>query len=284
MTHEINYFQKMLEHQYPDFYRRVGVTVDSGPNYYQYRGVDGRMRAELNYIPQKYEIVISQILLFLALSVLALTLATGSLAISIMLAMILTILLFRQIIRSTLNRQRIRFREDLPDLLNILSGGLRAGLSLHQALEAYIAENSGEVVMQVRRALSEISLGNPIDIALMGVAHRMRSEDLKWTVTALSIQKTVGGSMATILETAYETVKGRAEIAREVRTISAEGRLSGYVLMALPVGVFLFMLFTRREYVEVFWTDSIGVFLLVFVTSSIILGWVWMRKVVEIKI
>lgn len=232
----------------------------------------------------KYEVVVSELLLSAAIIAFLLTLTGQSLLISFVLSLLVTTLGFRQVIRTIQNRQRDQFREDLPDLLNILAGGLRAGLSLHQALEAYTNENTGEVATQMRRAISEISIGNPIDISLMGVAERMKSEDLKWTVTALTIQKSVGGSMATILETAYETVLGRAEINREIHTISAEGRLSGYVLMALPVGIFFFMLLTRREYVEIFWTDPIGLSLLVFVTLSIGLGWIWMRRVVEIRI
>lgn len=232
----------------------------------------------------RYEIVISQIFLATALLILFARFTSGSLIFAILLGVSLTALAYRQLIKVIADRQRTNFKEDLPELLNILAGGLRAGLSLHQALEAYAAENSGEVSTQVRRALSEISIGNSIDTALMGVAERMHSDDLKWTVTALTIQKTVGGSMATILETAYDTVRGRAEINREVRTISAEGRLSAYVLMALPFGIFTFMFFSRRTYIQVFWTDPIGLFLLAFVGLSMMIGWIWMRKVVEIRI
>jgi tight adherence protein B len=239
---------------------------------------------ELIHSPLKYETVMTQLLLCAALITLLLTLAMGSIYLAIVLALILTPLIFRQVIQSIARREREEFREDLPDLLNILAGGLRAGLSLHQALEAYTSENQGEVSIQLRRALSEMSIGSPIDTALMGVALRMQSEDLKWTVTALSIQKTVGGSMATILETAFETVKGRGDINREIRTISAEGRLSAYVLMALPFGIFTFLFLTRREYVRVFWTDAVGITMLGFISISLILGWIWIRKVVEIRI
>jgi Flp pilus assembly protein TadB len=239
---------------------------------------------ELIHTSLKYEIVMTQLLLCAALITLLFTLASGSIYISIILGLLLTPLIFRQIIKSILRREREEFREDLPDLLNILAGGLRAGLSLHQALEAYTSENQGEVSIQIRRALSEMSIGSPIDTALMGVANRMQSEDLKWTVTALTIQKTVGGSMATILETAFDTVKGRADINREIRTISAEGRLSAYVLMALPFGIFAFLFLTRREYVRIFWTDAVGLAMLAFICASLIFGWIWIRKVVEIRI
>ncbi|CAB5241209.1 unannotated protein [freshwater metagenome] len=243
-----------------------------------------RQSLDLIHSELKYEVVMTQ--LFAGGTVLALliTLITGSIFVGIIMAALITPMLFGSFIRSKLNRQRQNFADDLPELLNILSGGLRAGLSFQQAIEVYALENKGEVGGQVRRALSEIQVGTPADIALMNIAERMDSDDLRWTVTALSIQRTVGGSMATILDTAYETVKARAQIGREVRTLSAEGRLSAYVLMALPIGIFTFLYFSRREYVEVFWTEPAGVMLLVFIVTSIISGWFWMKKVVEIAI
>jgi len=107
---------------------------------------------------------------------------------------------------------------------------------------------------------------------------------LRWAVTALSSQRVGGGSMATILTTTFETVKARAEIRREVKTLSAEGKLSAYVLIALPIGIFSFLFLTRREYVKVFWTDPAGIFLLIIIGISLSIGWAWMKKIVEIKI
>lgn len=239
---------------------------------------------ELIHSSLTYEIVMTQLLLAATFLTLLISLLSGSIYIGLIVSLIATPLVFREIIQRKLRREREEFRDDLPDLLNILAGGLRAGLSLHQALEAYSVENQGEVSLQIRRALSEMSIGSPIDVALMGIAQRMQSEDLKWTVTALTIQKTVGGSMAAILETAYDTVKGRADINREVRTISAEGRLSAYVLMALPFGIFSFLFLTRREYIAIFWTETIGLVLLGFVFTSLFVGWIWIRKIVEIRI
>ena len=100
----------------------------------------------------------------------------------------------------------------------------------------------------------------------------MHSEDLRWTVLALGIQREVGGNLSNILETAAGTIKGRAELRREVRTLSAEGRLSGYVLAALPVGLFLYMLVANREYVSFFWTNVLGYFALGILLILFILG------------
>ena len=158
---------------------------------------------------------------------------------SLFLAFILTSVLvpigFNTVIKNVRTKQKQKFAEELPELLNILASALRAGLSLPQGLEAYSSDTKGEVAREIRRTISEIRVGTPIDEALMGVAERMESEDLRWAVTALSIQRVVGGSMATILTTTFETVKARAEIRREVKTLSAEGKLSAYGLIALPI-------------------------------------------------
>ena len=191
---------------------------------------------------------------------------------------------FKGIIKGIQRKLKVRFAEELPDLLNILASALRAGLTLPQGLEAYSAETKNEVAREIRRSMSEIRVGTPVDEALMGVAERMDSDDLRWAVTALSIQRVVGGSMATILTTTYETVRARAEIRREVKTLAAEGKLSVYVLMALPIGIFAFLFLTRREYIQILWTDPAGILILGIITINLFVGWKWMKKIVEIKI
>jgi tight adherence protein B len=207
---------------------------------------------------------------------------------SLLLALIISSLFlpvgFNAITNNIRAKQKQAFAEELPDLLNILASALRSGLSLPQGLEAYSADTKGEVAREIRRTLSEVRVGTPIEEALIGVAERMDSEDLRWAVTALSIQRIVGGSMATILTTTFETVKSRAEIRREVKTLAAEGKLSAYVLISLPLGIFTFLFITRREYVKIFWTDPTGIFLLMVIGVSLSIGWAWMKKIVEIKI
>lgn len=215
---------------------------------------------------------------------LLLSLISKSLFIGLLVSSILTPLLFKMITDNIRRKQVQRFGEELPELLNMLASALRSGLSLAQGLEAFSTDSKGEVAREMRRTIGEIRVGTPIDEALMGVADRMESEDLRWAVTALSIQRVVGGSMATILTTTFETVKARAEIRREVKTLSAEGKLSAYVLMALPVGIFTFLLLTRREYVSAFWSNPAGIFLMIVVGVLLIIGWTWMKKIVEIKI
>ncbi len=243
-----------------------------------------RARLELIHSELKYETVIHILMGLWAFLVALFTLMLHSPILALILASGLLPVVFNAVTNNIRAKQKMKFAEELPELLNILASALRAGLSLPQGLEAYSSDTKGEVAREIRRSIGEIRVGTPIDEALMGVAERMDSEDLRWAVTALSIQRVVGGSMATILTTTFETVKARAEIRREVKTLSAEGKLSAYVLIALPIGIFSFLFLTRREYVKVFWTDPAGVLLLIIIGISLSIGWAWMKKIVEIKI
>lgn len=187
-------------------------------------------------------------------------------------------------LRARSTRRQRAFANELPDFLALLASGLRGGLSFNHALESAAGDGRGEVARQMRRALREVQVGTLLDDALMDCADRMDSEDLRWTVTALSIQREVGGNLSTILDTAAATIKGREELRREVQTLSAEGRLSGYILIALPLGVMLILTIIRRSYVELLWTTSLGIAMLVIMGLMMVAGWLWMRAIVRIKV
>ena len=180
--------------------------------------------------------------------------------------------------------RRRSFEDELPDFLMLIASALRSGLSFQQGLDSSAADGKGEVSRQMRRALREVQMGSILEPALTRVADRMHSEDLRWTILALGIQREVGGNLSNILETAATSIKGRAELRREVRTLSAEGRLSGYVLAALPIGLFLYMMVANRDYISFFWTNVIGYFALGGLAILFILGFVWMRKLVKIEV
>ena len=239
---------------------------------------------ELIHSENRYEMVVQGLIgswVFISLFV---TLIVNSIFLGMIIASIAVPLGFKAVIKAMRGNEKVKLAEDLPELLNILASALRAGLSLVQGLEAYSGETKNVVAREIRRAMGEIRVGTPVDEALMGVADRMDNDDLRWAVTALSIQRVVGGSMATILTTAYDTVRARAEIRREVKTLAAEGKLSAYVLMALPIGIFAFLFLTRRDFVEVFWTDPLGILFSIIIIFNLVAGWKWIKKIVEIKI
>ncbi len=187
-------------------------------------------------------------------------------------------------INSRRTARRRMFSDDLPDFLMLLASGLRAGLSFNNALESSASEGKGEVGRQMRRALRAVQVGVPLDTALMDCADRMDNEDLRWTVTALSIQQEVGGNLSTILDAAARTIRARHELRREVRTLSAEGRLSAYILVGLPALVFCFLAIFRNDYISRLWVDPLGVVMLGGLLLLMIAGWMWMKSVVRIEV
>jgi tight adherence protein B len=112
----------------------------------------------------------------------------------------------------------------------------------------------------------------------------MQSEDLRWAVSAFAIQREVGGSLATILNSTAETIESRFELRREIQTLSAEGRISSYILMALPIGIFIFLAVVRPNYIRIFFTEPLGNLLLIFTSFGLIAAWVWMKRLVRITI
>lgn len=178
----------------------------------------------------------------------------------------------------------VKFAGELPQVLALIASGLRAGLTFPAAMNASATQDQGEVGRQFRRALAEVQFGSSIEDALRRVAARMSSEDLAWFVLALEIQREVGGSLSGILDGVATTIKGRAEVQREVRVISAEGRMSGYVLIALPVVAFIALFVIRPDYVKFFWTDPVGFVMLGVFAAMMAIGWIWMNKVVSVRV
>jgi tight adherence protein B len=116
------------------------------------------------------------------------------------------------------------------------------------------------------------------------MAVRMDSENMRWAVMAIRIQRDVGGNLAETLRTTAATLREREMLKRQVRALSAEGRLSAYVLIALPFGLFFYMLWVNYDYVSLLWTNLLGIIMLVGGAFSLIIGIFWMRNVVKIEV
>lgn len=190
---------------------------------------------------------------------------------------------FWQYIRFHRNRRRLSFEKGLPDFLMLLSSSLRAGLSLQRGIEAVSSEGDGEVERQLRRASTEIAMGVQPDIALADVARRMHSTDMQWVVVAIGVQRKVGGNLAFVLDLVVDTIRARETIRQEVRAVSSEGRMSANVLVALPIGVFFLLVFTRLQYVEVLWLTPTGRALLFTTVLLVASGLIWVRSMVEME-
>jgi tight adherence protein B len=181
-------------------------------------------------------------------------------------------------------RRQSAFLERMPDTLQLMAGGLRAGYSLPQSVDAVVQEGSEPIATEFQRVLVETRLGVTIEDALDGVATRMGSVDFQWVVMAIRIQREVGGNLAEVLSTVSATLRERERLRRQVRVLSAEGRLSAWILGGLPPLFFLYLLLVRHEYISTLWHDSIGIVLIVFGVLNLVVGAFWLRKVIRVEV
>jgi tight adherence protein B len=182
------------------------------------------------------------------------------------------------------SRRQQRFVDQLPDTLQLISGSLSTGYSLPQALDSVVQEGTEPVAGEFNKALVDHRLGRPIDDALRAIAVRMNSEEWQWVVMAIRIQREVGGNLAELLSTVADTLRDRARMHRQVRALSAEGRLSAYILMALPIVFAIYLLVARPSYIGVLFTDPMGMLGLGLSVGLLVLGAFWLRRIVKVEV
>ncbi len=156
------------------------------------------------------------------------------------------------------SRRLKAFNAQLAGTLQLMAGSLQAGLSLSQGMDTIVREGADPVAGEFRRALVETRLGVPVEDALDAVADRMTSEDFRWTVMAVRIQREVGGNLAELMLNVAATLRERDYLRRQVKSLSAEGRFSAYILLAMPPGVLLFEATSNPTYLEPLISTSMG--------------------------
>ena len=181
-------------------------------------------------------------------------------------------------------RRRAAFSDQLPDLLQLIASTLRAGFSLPQALDAVVKEAAQPAAAEFARAMTEARIGAELDEALEAVAIRMDSDDLQWTVLAIRIQQGVGGNLAEVLLTIAGTIRERAFLRRQVQALSAEGRLSAYVLIALPVLVGAFLFIVNGSYMRPLYSTTIGFLMLSAAVTLLLVGAYWMNRTIKVEV
>lgn len=212
-----------------------------------------------------------------------LTIFTRSLLVGVLGGALLGWLGMRLAVSVRIARRRAAFAEQLPDLLQFVAGSLQAGFSLAQALDAAIREGAEPASSEFARALSQTRIGVDLTAALERVAGRMNSTDLRWTVMAIRIQRDVGGHLAEVLNTTVGTMRERTQLRRHVRALSAEGRLSAYILVAVPVMIAGWLFISSPAYMRPLYTTTIGMVMLVGAVVLVGLGALWMRKVIRVE-
>ncbi|MEP6815361.1 MAG: type II secretion system F family protein [Marmoricola sp.] len=176
------------------------------------------------------------------------------------------------------------FQAALPDTLQLMAGSLSAGLSLGQSIDTIVREGAEPITSEFKRVTIESRLGVGMEDALQGVAERMGSKDFGWVVMAIRIQREVGGNLSELLMTVAETLREREFIRRHVRALSAEGRLSCYVLGGLPPVFLLYLSLTKWDYVSPLFTTSIGFVLTGGMAVLLGVGVFWMSKVAKVEL
>ncbi len=182
-----------------------------------------------------------------------------------------------------ISRRRAAFSDQLADILQLIAGSLKAGFSLPQALAAAVREGAHPAAGEFSRALAEARLGIDLQVALEAVANRMNSDDLRWVIMAIRIQREVGGNLAEILTSTAGTMRERASLHRHVRALSAEGRLSAYILIGLPVVTGLYLFSRDRSYEHPLYTTAAGLLMLGGSAVLFVAGVLWMRVVIKVE-
>ena len=182
------------------------------------------------------------------------------------------------------SRRQAKFDEQLPSTLQLLSGALQAGHSLQQAVDTVVHEAGDPIAAEFQRVLTEARLGRPLEEAFEAMAKRTRSIDFEWTVMAIRLQRQVGGNLAEVLSTVSQTIRDRYSLKRQIRALSAEGRLSSLILSILPVLLFAALLVFNPLFLRPLFTTRLGIMMMAGSAVLMIFGVFWLKKITEIKV
>ena len=183
------------------------------------------------------------------------------------------------------------FNKQLPDTITLIANALRAGSSFLQAIELVVRESRPPISTEFSRVIREVNLGLPFDQALENMVRRVRSDDLELMATAISIQHQVGGNLAEILDSIAYTIRERVRIQGEIRTLTAQQRLSGYVVGFLPIGLAGFLFIAAPGFMQPMFANPpailglpAGVVILIFGGFMMFMGFMFIRRIVDIEV
>jgi tight adherence protein B len=190
-------------------------------------------------------------------------------------------------VRSRQSARLHTFEAQLPDMINLTVNSLRAGYSIMQALEAVSKEMPVPTSLEMRRVVQEMQLGISLETALESLLRRVASTDLKLMVTAMNIQREVGGNLAEILDTISFTIRERIRIKGEIRVLTAQQRITGYMIGMVPFVLALFLYFVNRQYIMQFFSPATrvcGIPMVITGLVMIFLGFFAVQKIASIEV
>ena len=175
------------------------------------------------------------------------------------------------------------FETQLPETLITLAASLKAGHAFNSALNSVVKEGVEPTSTELSRVSSEIQLGMPSETALESMAIRMDSTNFGFVVMAVNIQRTVGGSLAEILDMVADTVRQRQQFSRKVKALTAQGRMSAYVLLGMPFFMALAIFALNQEYITVLFTETAGQMMIAGSLFMMAIGGLIIKKIVSFK-
>jgi tight adherence protein B len=176
------------------------------------------------------------------------------------------------------------FNKQLPDTITLLSNSLRAGSSFLQSIELVSRESPAPMGEEMSRVVREVNLGLGMEEALANLVRRIKSDDVDLMVTAIGVQQQVGGNLAEILDTIAFTIRERVRIKGEINTLTAQGRMSGYLVSFLPIGIAVVLNFINPAFMQPLFTQLIGQILLGTGLIMMAIGFFAIQKIVAIKV
>jgi tight adherence protein B len=183
------------------------------------------------------------------------------------------------------------FNKQLPDTITLIANALRAGSSFLQAVELVVRESRPPISTEFGRVIREVNLGLSFEVALENMVRRVRSDDLELMATAIAIQHTVGGNLAEILDSIAFTIRERVRIKGEIQTLTAQQRLSGYVVGFLPIALAGFLFIAAPGFMQPMFDDRaqllglpMGVVILAIGGFAMFMGFMFIRRIVDIEV
>jgi tight adherence protein B len=194
------------------------------------------------------------------------------------------LLIFIAYLQLKINRRAKALEGQLPDVMALMANALRSGLGLYQSIQLVSQEMTPPIAQEFARVQQEIRLGIAIEDVLTNMSRRVRSDDLELMITSILIQRQTGGNLVIVLDNIAATVRERMSIKQELQTLTAQGKLSGWIVGILPIVLVLVIRQINPDYIQVLFTDPLGKMLLGGAVVSQLLGIIVIRRIINIEI
>lgn len=243
----------------------------------------GKLKEEL--IKADLEITVEELLVIKVLSSSSFAFLGYSLSKDLIIVFLLFILVWnipKYMIKKRKNERLKLFNEQINEGIMIISNSLKAGYSFLQAVAVVVEETKDPFSKEFKKVLKEMSLGVSTEDALKGMLKRVDSEDLKLVIMTILIQKDIGGNLSEILDTISQTIRDRQKIQNELKTLTAQGKMSGMIISLMPfiLGIIIYLL--NKEYVSLLFTTSIGLTMTIIAIINQVFGIFMISKIIKI--